>query len=65
MGLLYLGWKRPLEALDSFQCVADIEPFFRQVDEQIRKLRKELGLDDGGGKENSGNGSNKNRVSYI
>jgi tetratricopeptide (TPR) repeat protein len=65
LGLLYLGWKRPLEALDSFQCVADIEPFFRQVDEQIRKLRKELGLDDGGGKENSGNGSNKNRVSYI
>lgn len=65
LGLLYLDWKRPLEALDSFQCVADVEPFFRQVDEQIRKLRKELGLDDGGGVENSGNGSNKNRVSYI
>jgi tetratricopeptide (TPR) repeat protein len=65
LGLLYLGWERPLEALDSFQCVADIEPFFRQVDEQIRKLRKELGLDDGGGKGNSGKGSNKNRVSYI
>ncbi len=65
LGLLYLGWKRPLEALDSFQCVADVQPFFRQVDEQIRKLRQELGLDDGEDKENSGNGSNKNRVSYI
>jgi pentatricopeptide repeat protein len=65
LGLLYLDWKRPLEALDSFQCVADVEPFFRHVDEQIRKLRKELGLDDGGGVDNSGNGSNKNRVSYI
>jgi tetratricopeptide (TPR) repeat protein len=65
LGLLYLGWKRPLEALDSFQCVADVEPFFRQVDEQIRKLRKELVLDDGGGKETPRNGSNKNRVSYI
>jgi tetratricopeptide (TPR) repeat protein len=65
LGLLYMEWKQPLEALDSFQCVADVDPFFRNVDDQIRHLRKELGLDDDGGGNPSGNGSDKNRVSYI
>jgi tetratricopeptide (TPR) repeat protein len=65
LGLLYQSWGRSLEALDSFQCVADVEPFFREVETKIRALRKELGLDDNGGSENSGNGSGKNRVSYI
>ena len=65
LGLLYQSWGRSLEALDSFQCVADVEPFFREVETKIRALRKELGLDDNGGSENSGSGSGKNRVSYI
>ena len=65
LGLLYVEWKQPLEALDSFQCVADVDPFFRNVDDQIRRLRKELGLDDDNGGGPSGNGSDKNRVSYI
>ncbi|WP_145924823.1 tetratricopeptide repeat protein [Syntrophotalea acetylenivorans] len=65
LGLLYMEWKQPLEALDSFQCVADADPFFRNVDDQIRQLRKELGLDDDSGGNPSGNGSDKNRVSYI
>lgn len=65
LGLLYIEWKQPLEALDSFQCVADADPFFRNVDDQIRQLRKELGLDDDSGGNPSGNGSDKSRVSYI
>jgi tetratricopeptide (TPR) repeat protein len=65
LGLLYVEWGQPLEALDSFQCVADVDPFFRNVDEQIRHLRKDLGLDDDNGGNPSGNGSDKNRVSYI
>ena len=65
LGLLYVGWGQPLEALDSFQCVADVDPFFRNVDDQIRQLRKELGLDDDNGGSPSGNGSDKNKVSYI
>ena len=65
LGLLYVEWGQPLEALDSFQCVADADPFFRNVDEQIRQLRKKLGLDDDNGGSPSGNGSDKNRVSYI
>ncbi len=65
LGLLYIEWKQPLEALDSFQCVADADPFFRNVDEQIRQLRKQLGLDDDGDESPSGSGSDKNRVSYI
>ncbi len=65
LGLLYVKWGQPLEALDSFQCVADVDPFFRNVDEQIRQLRAELGLDDNDGGSPAGNGSDKNRVSYI
>jgi tetratricopeptide (TPR) repeat protein len=65
LGLLYVEWGQPLEALDSFQCVADVDPFFRNVDEQIRQLRTKLGLDDDNGGSPSGNGSDKNRVSYI
>lgn len=65
LGLLYIEWKQPLEALDSFQCVADADPFFRNVDEQIRQLRKQLGLDDDNDESPSGGGSDKNRVSYI
>ncbi len=65
LGLLYVEWGQPLEALDSFQCVADVDPFFRNVDDQIRQLRKELGLDDDNGGTPSGNSSGKSRVSYI
>ncbi len=68
LGLLYMAWNQPLEALDCFQCVADADPFFRNVDEQIRTLRKELGLDDDDENDESpggGSGSDNNRVSYI
>ncbi len=65
LGLLYMEWGQPLEALDSFQCVADVDPFFRNVDDQICRLRKDLGLDDDNGGGPSGSSSDKNRVSYI
>ncbi len=66
LGLLYMAWNQPLEALDSFQCVADADPFFRNVDEQIRLLRQELGLsDDDDESPGGGSGSDNNRVSYI
>ncbi|WP_020675741.1 tetratricopeptide repeat protein [Geopsychrobacter electrodiphilus] len=46
LGLLYENWERPLDALDSFQYVADSELFFRDVADRLEQLRKKLGLDD-------------------
>jgi pentatricopeptide repeat protein len=65
LGVVYQTWERPLEALESFQSVAEAEPFFRDVEAKIKALRKELGLDDDGGAENSGSGSSQSRISYI
>ncbi|MEZ4598935.1 MAG: tetratricopeptide repeat protein [Syntrophotaleaceae bacterium] len=65
LGILYQSWQRPLEALESFQCVAEAEPFFRDVESRIKDLRKELGLAEDEGAEGSGGKSSKNRISYI
>ncbi len=44
LGALYENWERPLDALDSFQFVADTDLFFRDVAVRIDNLRKVLGL---------------------
>jgi tetratricopeptide (TPR) repeat protein len=49
ISLHYEAWGRPLEALDSFQYVADFDPSFRKIGEKIQALREKLGL--GSGKE--------------
>jgi tetratricopeptide (TPR) repeat protein len=46
LGVLYENWERPLEALDSFQFVADTDLFFRDVTDRIEALRKKLGMTD-------------------
>ena len=65
LGQLYVVWGRPLEALDSFQQVADTDISYRDVGDHIRKLRDELGLDDGGDVGGPAGGSGSNRVSYL
>jgi tetratricopeptide (TPR) repeat protein len=63
LGMLHQLRGDLLEALESFQSVAEKDSFFRDVSEHIKNLRKELGLDasddDGGPK------GNRDRVSYI
>lgn len=44
LGALYENWERPLDALDSFQFVADSDLFFRDVADRIDSLRKTLGM---------------------
>lgn len=46
LGALYENWERPLDALDSFQFVADSDLFFRDVADRIDSLRKVLGMSD-------------------
>ncbi len=46
LGALYENWERPLDALDSFQFVADSDLFFRDVADRIDSLRKALGMSD-------------------
>lgn len=65
MGLLYESWGRPLEALDSFQSVADTDLFFRDAGEKVQSLRKQLGLEEGEGGDESGPKGSKDRVSYV
>lgn len=65
LGQLYVAWGRPLEALDSFQQVADADISYRDVGDLIRALRKKLGLDDGGDAGGPAGGSDSNRVSYL
>ena len=62
LGLVAEKAKRPMDALQQFQTVADTDSFFRDVGEKIRQLRNELGLDGEGGETPSGS---KNRVSYL
>ena len=65
LGLLYEGWNKPLEALDSFQSVADADLFFRDVGEKVAVLRKNLGMESGEDEDESGPKGDKNRVSYV
>jgi tetratricopeptide (TPR) repeat protein len=65
LGQLYLAWGRPLDALDSFQQVADTDMSYRDVGDHICRLRDDLGLDDGGGAGGTSGGSGSSRVSYL
>lgn len=64
LGALYESTERLLDALDSFQYVADHDLFFRGVGERISGLRQRLGLDEPEQQEAAGQGK-KNRVSYV
>ncbi|MEJ2200530.1 MAG: tetratricopeptide repeat protein [Desulfuromonadaceae bacterium] len=65
MGVLYELWDRPLDALDSFQSVADIDLFFRNVQEMIQQLRERLGMSSDTDESSDGGTGGKDRVSYI
>lgn len=61
LGMLYQQRGMLLEALESFQLVAEKDPFFRSVSELIKTLRRELGLDDS----DEGPQGDRDRVSYV
>ncbi len=63
MGVLYQASGRSLEALDSFQQVADKDLFFRDVGKKVKALRSELGLDKD--VDDDGPKGNQDRVSYV
>jgi len=71
MGLLYLDQGKSTEALDKFHFVLNLDPFYRDVGERVKKLQESLGT--GGDFQHSSaeedealtaNGR-KNRVSYV
>lgn len=64
LGLFYAGAGRSLEALESFQFVADKDSFFRDVAEKLKGLREELGLDDPAAGEAVPR-SSRDRISYV
>jgi tetratricopeptide (TPR) repeat protein len=63
LGLLYQMNGQLLEALESFQLVAERDSFFREVGDLIKSLRRELGLDDDS--DDGGPKGNRDRVSYV
>jgi tetratricopeptide (TPR) repeat protein len=63
LGLFYQAAGRPLEALESFQLVADHDLFFRDVGEMVKSLRKELSLDDE--QDDGGAQGSRDRISYV
>jgi tetratricopeptide (TPR) repeat protein len=63
LGLIYQAAGRSLEALESFQLVADHDLFFRDVGEMVKQLRKELGLD--GEQDDDAAQGNRDRISYV
>lgn len=70
LGILYEGWERPLDALDSFQFVADCDLFFRDVADRIESLRNTLGMTDETGVADSGKTDElsvetKDRISFL
>ncbi len=64
LGLLYEAMGRTLEALESYQFVADRDLFFRDVAVKLKALREALGLDD---QSADGNGARpgRDRISYV
>jgi len=64
LGLFYRTVGRPLEALESFQGVAEYDLFFRDVGEIIKSLRKELNLDDESDDEENVR-RNRDRISFV
>ena len=69
LGVLYENWERPLEALDSFQFVADCDLFFRDVADRIEALRKTLGMDSESATDQAAAEEepieNKDRISFL
>ena len=65
LGLLYEVWDRPLDALDSFQSAADVDLFFRNVQEKIHELRSRLGMEEENGGDSKAGKGGKDRVSYV
>ncbi len=64
LGLLYESSGRPLEALESFQIVADQDLFFRDVTDKLKALRHGLGLDDDLVEPETPHG-NRDRISFV
>ncbi len=63
LGMLHQMNGQLLEAFESFQLVAEKDPFFRDVADLVKNLRRELGLDD---KDNDdGPQGDRDRVSYV
>ena len=65
LGVLYLHWERPQQALEAFEAVAEADPFYREVGEQIDDLRKGLGLDKAGDEAAVATTGKKDRVSFV
>lgn len=64
LGLLYEAVGRSLEALESYQFVADRDQYFREVASKLTGLRRALGLDEPGGPAPAGR-NRRDRVSYV
>jgi len=62
LGMLYQMNGQLLEALETFQLVAERDSFFRNVSELIKNLRRELGLGDS---DDDGPQGDRDRVSYV
>ncbi|MHB8708262.1 MAG: tetratricopeptide repeat protein, partial [Desulfuromonadales bacterium] len=65
LGLLYETAGRPLEALESFQFVADRDLFYRDVTDKLKLLRQKLGIDDHAIEAVSEGGSGRDRISFV
>lgn len=65
LGQVYELVQRPLEALECFQNVHDVDMFYRDVQAKIHSLRRQLGLGSDDHEGPAGSGGGKNRVSYI
>lgn len=65
LGQVYELVQRPLEALECFQNVHDVDMFYRDVQAKIHSLRRQLGLGNDDHEGPAGSGGGKNRVSYI
>jgi tetratricopeptide (TPR) repeat protein len=64
LGLLYETAGLTLEALESFQFVADHDRFFRDVAAKLKSLRQALGLDDPS-TDAKGTRPGRDRISYV
>ena len=65
LGQVYELVQRPLEALECFQNVHDVDMFYRDVQAKILSLRQQLGLGSDDHEGPAGSGGSKHRVSYI
>ena len=65
LGVLYLNWERPQQALEAFEAVAETDPFYREVGGQIDDLRKGLGMDKAGDEAAAATTGKKDRVSFV